>query len=245
MASELLIYFPLRHCLQIYHLIGFCPAVTRVWPQKRQKNGLFLGNTDKKRGVTIHFISFFLNYSCLILVEKYHKLCYRVEVNTFLSSYFSSYFQQGLAQDFIAVQGKLIFVPVALRGSWCWQGRKTKRSMGSFQILPSFPLLRGQPATCLLLPKTQAGELERQMQGLEHPWAQEPRAARQRRTAWAHRSSCCCHQDASLCLSLALTKTTATTVDCETFTSRISRCFLQSALHSCKGRVRWNGERSS
>lgn len=57
-----------------------------------------------------------LNSFCFILVEKYHKLCFRVEVNTFLSSYFSSYFQQGLAQDFIAVQGKLSFMPVALRG---------------------------------------------------------------------------------------------------------------------------------
>lgn len=69
----------------------------------------------------------FLNSFCFILVEKYHKLCFRVEVNTFLSSYFSSYFQQGLAQDFIAVQGKLSFVAVALHGSWCWQEKRMEK----------------------------------------------------------------------------------------------------------------------
>lgn len=185
------------------------------------------------------------------MVEKYHKLCYRVEVNTFLSSYFSCYFQQGLAQDFIAVQGKLNFVPVALRGSWRWQGRKMIRSLSSFQILPPSPLLRDQPDTCQLSPKPQAGEQERWIQGLEHPcaagscWFQAPRADGQHRAGWAHSTSCCCHRDTSFCLSLALTKTTTTTVDCETSISRMSRCFLQSALHNCKGRVRWNGERSS
>lgn len=183
------------------------------------------------------------------MVEKYHKLYYRVEVNTFLISYFRSNFQQGLAQDFIAVQGKLSFVPVALCGSWRWWGRKIKRSLGSVQILPSSPLLGDQPDTCLLSPKLQAGEQERQMHGLQHPcaagscWFRVPRADGQHRAGWARSSSCCCHWDASLCLSLALTKTTTTAVDREISLSRMSRCFLQSALPSCKGRVRWNGER--
>lgn len=112
MASELLIYFPLRHCLQIYHLIGFRPGVTRVRPQKKDRkiDYFWKGQTRKREFsflLEVVRLGFFYCFS-LIFVEKYHKLCHRVEVNTFLSSHFSSYLQQELGQDFMAVQGSVL-----------------------------------------------------------------------------------------------------------------------------------------
>lgn len=164
MVSELLMYFPLHHCLQIYHLIGFCPAVTRVWPQKIQKMVYFWERQRRKVELSL-ILYVFLNSFCFILVEKYHKLCFRVEVNTFLSSYFSSYFQQGLAWDFIAAQSKLSFVPVALCGSWYWQEKRMKKPDGR-SCHP--PLCLGTSLS-LVSPKAQAGGQERWIQGLIIP----------------------------------------------------------------------------
>lgn len=73
-------------------------------------------------------------------------------MNTFLSSHFSSCLQRGLSQDFIAVQGRLGFVPVAL---WLMtlMGKKDGKEL---KQLPN--LLRDQPGTRLTSAKPLAGE---------------------------------------------------------------------------------------